>query len=130
MFTRSRGGELATLSKRIPYEIGPIIPENLYSAVLTREAIRTNDKNHHNALCALQKESISNGTQKDNLTNRFQKPTEVKPQVSLASPEIQELASIIDGIADSQSTVKQQYGRDLLQSLEALKISKKCKNAG
>jgi Protein of unknown function (DUF3638) len=122
ILTRCHGGELATLSQRISHQTGPIIPEDLYSAVLNRVTTHTNNKNHYNTLYALQKENISNGTRKHNLTNRFQKPIAVKPKVSHASPEIQELASIIDGIADSQSTVQQQYGRDLLQSLEALKV--------
>ena len=40
---------------------------------------------------------------------------------SPVSREIQELEGILDGITESQSNVRQQYGRDMMQSLNALK---------
>jgi len=38
------------------------------------------------------------------------------------SREIQELEGILNGIAESQSSVRQQYGRDMVRSLDALKM--------
>ena len=48
----------------------------------------------------------------------------MKSTVSPYSWEIQELEGIIDGITNSHSTVRQQYGREMRQSLDALKIFK------
>ena len=44
--------------------------------------------------------------------------------MSSVSREIQELEKNIDGIIESQSTMRQQYGRDLMQSLDELKMFK------
>ena len=54
----------------------------------------------------------------------MQKPVHVKSTVSPYSREIQELEGIIDGITNSHSTVRQRYGREMRQSLDALKIFK------
>jgi Protein of unknown function (DUF3638) len=120
--TRHSGKELVTLSEDLLRKSGPIVSKKFASAVTSKAAMKTNDMNDQNALSALQKEKVPNGLQKENFTNHFQSPVDVKRTVLHLSPEIQELKCIVDGIADSKSTVQQQYGRDMIQSLEALKV--------
>ena len=69
--------------------------------------------------------SLKNGlaiSQKENIPNNMLVPSRPKCVVPAVSREIQELESIIREIAKSQSTVHQRYGRDMMQSLDALKI--------
>lgn len=63
-------------------------------------------------------------SQRENIPNNMLVPSRPKCMVSSISREIQELESIINEIAKSQSTVHQRYGRDMMQSLNALKIIK------
>lgn len=63
-------------------------------------------------------------SQKENIPNNMLVPSRPKSMVSPISREIEELESIINEITKSQSTVHQRYGRDMMQSLDALKIIK------
>lgn len=63
-------------------------------------------------------------SKKENIPNNMLMPSRSKCVVPSVSREIQELESIINEISNSQSTVHQRYGRDMMQSLDALKIIK------
>ena len=118
---RQRGGELAALSHDLLLQTGPILSETLHPTVLSKGTMGKSDKDAHNALYVLQKENVSMHTQKENLTQRFPLMN-VKSTLVPVPQEIQELESIIDSFADSQSTVQQQYTRDMMQSLKALAV--------
>ena len=122
VLTRQRGGELATLSQNLLQKTCPIMYRRLLSTISNEGTTRLGSENGHHVTSALQKETIPNGMQKEKFTDRFRKPTETKCTSSPVSREIQELECIIDGILNSESTVQQQYGRDMKQSLEALKV--------
>jgi hypothetical protein len=113
--TRCRGGELPSLSRNLLRKTGPIMSKELYPIVPKRYEGQITTENDKIALSTLQKKTFPNS---------LQKPVHVKSIVPSFSPEIQELESIINGITNSHSTVQQQYGRDLKQSLDALKIFK------
>lgn len=71
--------------------------------------------------------TVENGlaiSQKENIPNNLLTSSRSKGVVSSVSREIQELESVINELADSKSTVHQRYGRDMMQSLDALKIIK------
>ena len=124
IFTRRPGGgEVATLLQTLLSKPGPVMSKNTYTTLLNNDTMNTNDKNNDNTLCESQKENILNGTQKKNSWGS-QKHTVKQPTVFRETHEIQELENIINRIVDSPSTVQQQYGRDLMQSLEALKVSR------
>lgn len=63
-------------------------------------------------------------SQKENIPNNMLVPSRPKSMVSSNSREIEELESIINEITKSKSAVHQRYGRDMMQSLDALKIIK------
>jgi Protein of unknown function (DUF3638) len=127
--TRQRGGELATLSNALLLKPGPILSHIIHSSVLSNKTIGISDKNDHNAHYGLQKENVPMHTHEGNQIESF-RLLNIKPTVEPVPHEIQELESIIDSFADSQSTVQQQYTRDLRQSLKALAVLRSAPKLG
>ncbi|KAJ9667426.1 hypothetical protein H2201_002294 [Coniosporium apollinis] len=114
--TRCRGGESPLLSRDLLRKTGPDTPRKTPIQSTGQESPHLVE-NLHQALA-----EISND-----------KPPLVLPEPALklqikaglpACREVQELESIINGIMESQFTVRQQYGRDLMQSLNTLKTLK------
>ena len=110
--TRCRGDEFPALSQDFLRKTGPNLSRKLHPIVSNGEALRITGKDYHNPLAT---------RQHVDLTHNLQKHIQLKLTASSVSHEIQELESIIECITDSQSTVRQQYGRDMMQSLNALK---------
>ncbi|KAF7513901.1 hypothetical protein GJ744_006515 [Endocarpon pusillum] len=121
ILTRQRGGEFATLSQNLLQKTGPTMSGKLQSMVSNVGRWNLGGENGEHVGFASQKENDPNATQKENFRDRFREPTKTKCTVSPVTHEIQELECIINGILDSESTIQQQYGRDMKQSLEALK---------
>lgn len=115
------GSELPDLSQHLLRKSCPIfsnwwMPQQIIS---NEEKKRLTNSTLENGLTVSQKENIPNDTLA---------PCRSKCALSPVSREIRELESIIDEIANSQSTVHQRYGRDMMQSLDALKIIKSVPN--
>jgi Protein of unknown function (DUF3638) len=108
--TRCRGGELPTLSQDLLCKMGPDVDSNLQLST-SRLDIQGVDGKYSNTLTNC------------NLPPLLQERINVKHTVFLPG-EIQELEDIIHGITRSKSTVQKQYGDDLKQSLNALKMLK------
>ncbi|KAI9782401.1 MAG: hypothetical protein M1816_001899 [Peltula sp. TS41687] len=106
--TRCRGGEFPTLQDLLR-KAGPLLRTELHPAT------GRGGKYYSKAPSLLRDKTLPHGMQKS-----FQ--TELA--ASFMSTQIQELKSIIDGITQSESTVRQHYGRDLMQSLNALRMLK------
>ena len=110
--SRCRGGEFPSLSPNLLCKTGPISSRELHAIVSNGDTKRITSKPCQNALVTQQNKD---------LPKCLQKSIQSELTVSSASREIQELEKIIDGVTEPRSTVRQQYGRDLLQSLNALK---------
>ncbi|KAL9104009.1 MAG: hypothetical protein Q9163_000987 [Psora crenata] len=109
--TGAHYGGLPSLSQDLLRRIGPIISGEVYPININKE---TRPSNYHgDALPKPQKENVSNGPRKF---------MQVKPKATPPSHELQELGNIVDGIIAIKSSVHQEYGRDLKQSLNALKV--------
>jgi len=111
--TRCCGGELSTLSQDPLHKSGftsSVQPLHTASKEETRRGIDNSNS-----------DTFSNPPYQDVLYN-WQKPNKVKLTVSSVSREIQELEDILNGIAESQTSARQQYGRDMVRSLKALKM--------
>jgi len=111
---RRRGGELPTLL-RLLRKTGPVVSRELYQLTSDADGRCITGESYKIAVQPPQKKTFPNS---------LQKPVRVKQTASTSFREIQELESIIDGITKSHSTVKQRYGQDMMQSLDALKIFK------
>ncbi len=109
--TGCRGDNLPALSPSLLRKAGPIVSREPFQ----NAASRVTGSNYENSLYTLQKENV--------LIN-LPKPVIHIVSSALFSPEIKELESIVNGITNAQSTVHQQYGRDMMKSLDALKIVK------
>ncbi|KAL9125857.1 MAG: hypothetical protein Q9217_005002 [Psora testacea] len=107
------GNSLLTISRDLLCKKGPVMCTDLHPIDLNHDARRVTDKNKDNAVSQLQK---------GNVQNDLQRPVMGKRIVALVSREIEDLERIVDTIVGAQSTVHQQYGRDLRQSLDALKV--------
>jgi len=111
--TRCRGGELPTLSRDLLRKSGFTSSVKPFHTASKEETRRGMDNSNS--------DTSSNPPYQDVLYN-WQKPNEAKLTVSPVSREIQELEGILNGIAKSQTSVRQQYGQDMVRSLEALKM--------
>lgn len=103
---------LPTLSRDLLGKTGPALLRELDPILSSGNMRHVSCENNNDAFSALHIRDSKAG----------QKPTPLKRRVASVSREIQELESIIDETIDSQSTVKERYGRDLMQSLDALKV--------
>jgi hypothetical protein len=113
--TRCRDDQLPTLSQNLLRKTCPVMSWDLLPVVSNGDAGCPTGESYESAPSTLQKENFPNG---------LQRPVQVKSTASSLSREMQELENIIGGITHSNSTVQQQYGRELMQSLDALKIFK------
>jgi Protein of unknown function (DUF3638) len=127
--TRQRGGELVTMSHALLLKAGPGLSETIHPSMWSNGTMGTSDKNDHNTPYVLQKENVPVHTQKEKFTER-PRLVNVKSTALPVPHEIQELKRIIDSFADSQSTVQQQYTRDLMQSLKALAVLRSAPKQG
>ena len=110
--TRCRGEEFPALSQDLLRKTGPNLSRELQPIVSNGDELRITGTDYHNPLAT--RHNLD-------LPHSLQKPIQLKFTALSVSHEIQELESIIECITDSQSTVRQQYGRDMMQSLNALK---------
>lgn len=111
-----RGSELPDLLQNLLRRSYPILSTKMPQQIISNEEKKR-----------FPSSSLENGlaiSQKENIPNNMLVPSWPKSMVPSVSREIQELESIIHEIAKSQSTVHQRYGRDMMQSLDALKIIK------
>lgn len=109
-----RGSELPDLSQNLLRKSCPILSKRLQQQTIPNEQKKKFP-------------SLENGlaiSQKENIPNNMLVPSRPKYMVPSVSREMQELESIINEISISQSTVHQRYARDMMQSLDALKIIK------
>ena len=105
-------GEIPTLSQTLLRRPGPSPPGGLAPVISNRGP-------QWNSQASLQSPRIV--TQKENLST-FGKPVQAKQRSKTVPREIQELQQIIGDTIQSASTVRKEYGRDMQQSLEALKL--------
>ena len=111
-----RGSELPDLSQHLLRKSCPILSKKMPQQIILNEQKKR-----------FPSTTLENGlaiSQKENIPNNMPTPSRSKCVLSSVSREIQELESIINEVANSQSTVHQRYGRDMMQSLDALKILK------
>ena len=113
--TRCRGGEIPTLSQNLLRKTCSIVSRKLKSNVSNGDAEHVTSESYESTLSIIQKENVPYG---------LQKPKHINSTVLSCSREMQELHSIIADMTDSPSTVQQPYGRELMQSFDALKIFK------
>jgi hypothetical protein len=108
---RCRGAEMPTLSQDLLSKRGPISAPSLGPSVSNIMPPNITGKTVDNA---------SNRILPLSLRGRINESVKSPP----LSQEIHELETIVDSIANSQCSVRKQYGEDLKQSLEALKVVK------
>ena len=108
---------LPDLSQHLLRKSCPILSKKMPQQTISNEQM----KNFPSSTLENNLDGIS---KKENIPNNMLTPSRSKCVVSSVSREIQELESIINEISNSQSTVHQRYGRDMMQSLDALKIIK------
>lgn len=104
------GGEPLTLARKLSSKSSSEFDRR--HPIVLKENARLGATEIHEPLFALQK---------GNFSKNLQPHTHTKGKVSSTISEIPELERIIEGITDSHSIVKQRYGRDMMQSLNALK---------
>src|SRR5439155_14444220 len=110
-----------TLSRDLLCKAGPISPTGPHPIVFNGGMRRTIGKHYDSALVTRQ-----NG----GLSHSLQKPTQPRFAALPVSSEMQELESIIYDITESKSTVRQQYGQDMMQSLGSLKTLRSAPKQG
>ena len=112
LFVRQRGGDFLILSRNLLRKAGPILSWKLPTMPVN---VSTAGEHVDTALTTIPYRSLPHHSQ--NLTQALH----AEPIATPFSREIQELESIVKCVENSQSTVRQQYGADLMQSLNALK---------
>ncbi|KAI9771414.1 MAG: hypothetical protein M1839_002804 [Geoglossum umbratile] len=110
--SRERGDEFPTLSQNLLRKAGPISPTALHPIVPNGDPRQVTGEY----------DGVLTVRQNGDLSLSVQEAIEARPVAPFVSSEMQELEGIINGIIESKSTVRQQYGQDMMQSLKALKL--------
>lgn len=113
--TYCHGGELPGLSQNLLCRAGLAFSKELRSTLFNGDITLITDKQNDNVLATPQNE---------HLPHTLQKLVQTKLTASSVSREMQELESIINGITESQSPMRQHYRQDMMQSLNSLKMLK------
>ncbi len=113
--TRCREGQFPSLSRQLLRKIGPIKSNQLNPKPPNRESTHTATPNH---------QSITSSRDKENHPGGSRQSYQPESNIPSDSGEMQELDSIIRDITNSPSTLQQQYGQDMMQSLDALRVLK------
>ncbi|KAI9734261.1 MAG: hypothetical protein M1834_002365 [Cirrosporium novae-zelandiae] len=104
--TRYRGGEFPSLSRNLLRKAGPALSKEL-SIISNRDSSLIAGKCFDRDIGTVPGSHFL-----------------ARDTVTTTSYEIRELNDIINGLTGCQSAVRQQYGRDLMQSLNALRVQK------